>query len=98
MNVQGLIGWNLKRLRVRHGVSQEELALRVQIIDQTYISKLERGHRNPTAVMLYLIADGLRVEVGEFFSTSGAPSHLTDGPVKLTSTRSGRVTITSRPE
>lgn len=96
MNVQALIGWNLKRLRAAQNVSQEELALRIQIIDQTYISKLERGHRNPTAVIMFLIAEALGIEVGQLFQLADAPDSITKGPVQLTSTRSGRKTISAR--
>lgn len=96
MKVQALIGWNLKRLRTAQNVSQEELALRIQIIDQTYISKLERGHRNPTAVMLFLLAEALGIEVGQFFQLSDVPVSITKGPVELTSSRSGRKSISSR--
>ena len=96
MKVQALIGWNLKRLRLARNVSQEELAFRMQIIDQTYISKVERGQRNPTAVLLFLLADALDVEVGELFSRVSVPKTITDGPVELTSSRSGRKTVSSR--
>ncbi|MCR6659748.1 MAG: helix-turn-helix domain-containing protein [Asticcacaulis sp.] len=88
MDVQSLIGWNVKRLRKAVGLSQEELALRVEIVDQSYISGVEGGRRNPTAVLLYLLAAALGTEVGELFSVANVPSKITAGPVKIKSTRS----------
>ncbi len=82
MNVQGLIGWNVARLRRRMRLSQEQVAKSTGIIDQSYISGLENGRRNPTAILLVSIAEGLGVQVGELFSINGAPSELVEGPVQ----------------
>lgn len=90
MDVQALVGWNVARLRTKLKVSQAELANRSTIIDQSYISGLETGKRNPTAVILVLISNALDVQVGELFSTTGAPREFVDGPVKIRSSRSRR--------
>ncbi|MCR6659749.1 MAG: helix-turn-helix transcriptional regulator [Asticcacaulis sp.] len=89
MDVQKLIGWNLSRLRLARRLSQEELALRTEIIGQGYVSGLERGRRNPTAVTLVLLARALDVQVGELFSITDAPPKIVEGPVRINSTRSG---------
>lgn len=88
MDVEALIGWNVYRLRNEKGLSQLELALRVEIVAQGYISALERGKRNPTGVIQYLLADALGVEVGDLYSKKDVPSRITSGPVKIRSTRS----------
>ncbi len=45
--------------RRRAGVSQEQLAADCGF-DRTYISRLERGILNPTAIRLWKIADALK--------------------------------------
>lgn len=49
---------NLKRLRVKARLSQEELALRAGL-DRTYISGCERAVRNPSLVSVEKIAEAL---------------------------------------
>ncbi len=44
MEVRALIGWNLRRLRVAKGLSQERLALAAGI-DRAYVGRVERGSR-----------------------------------------------------
>ena len=61
MDVDALIGWNFKRLRLNLGLSQEELALRLGTIDQAYISQLEAGERNPTGRTIFRLAEALGV-------------------------------------
>lgn len=50
---------NLKRLRVKAGLSQEELALRAGL-DRTYISGCERAVRNPSLLSVEKIAEALK--------------------------------------
>lgn len=57
---------NLKRLRAKARLSQEELALRSGL-DRTYISGCERGVRNPSLLSVEKIAEALDVSVNEFF-------------------------------
>lgn len=57
---------NLKRLRKKARLSQEELALRCGL-DRTYISGCERGIRNPSIVSVEKIAEALNVPAKEFF-------------------------------
>ncbi len=93
MDVQAVIGWNVQRLRKRVGLSQEELALRVEVVAQTYISNLEAGRCNPTAVTMYLLAKALRVQIADLFDETDVPRKLLDGPVLIKSRRSGKRTI-----
>ncbi len=58
------VGEAVRAAREKRELSQEELALRIQV-DRTYISGVERGVRNPTVKMLRLIAEGLGVRASE---------------------------------
>lgn len=51
---------NLKRLRNKARLSQEELALRAGL-DRTYISGCERAVRNPSLLSVEKIAEALNV-------------------------------------
>ena len=55
-----MVGRNVLRIRLEKGLSQEELAARSGF-NQHYISELEGGKRNPTAMSLYELAVGLGV-------------------------------------
>jgi len=79
MDVDALIGWNFKRLRLTLGLSQEELALRLGTIDQAYISQLEAGERNPTGRTIFRLATALGVSVGELFRVDNVPEEITAG-------------------
>ena len=74
MNAQALVAWNLRRLRVRCGLSQEALAVDADI-DRTYVSRLERGLENPTVAVLERLANALSAGISEFFVVpdEGAP-------------------------
>lgn len=90
MDVERLVGWNVQRLRKAKGFSQEELALRIEIVAQSYVSFLEGGHRNPTSVLLYLIAKAIGCSVGDLFDERDAPTTITRGAVVIRSSRSGK--------
>ena len=90
MDVEALIGWNVARLRARVKISQQQLAARCRLVSQSYISGLENGKRNPTAVILVIISEALDVQVGELFATKGVPPELHEGPIKIRSSRSER--------
>lgn len=62
MDAKKIIGWNLRKLRVPKGWSQERLALESNI-DRTYIGKVERGSENVTISTLEVIAKALDVPV-----------------------------------
>jgi len=60
MDMRGVIGGNVLRIRQQKRLSQEELAGNSGF-NQHYISELEAGKRNPTATSLLALADGLGV-------------------------------------
>jgi transcriptional regulator with XRE-family HTH domain len=66
MKAQALVAWNLRRLRVARGRSQEDLALEAEV-DRSYMSRLERGRVNPTVGVLEQIAGVLDAHIIEFF-------------------------------
>ena len=81
MDIQGIVAHNLRRLRVRRGLSQEALAVDAGI-DRTYVSRLERGLENPTVVVLDRIAAALDSQIADFFAEPafGEPPPLTLKP------------------
>jgi transcriptional regulator with XRE-family HTH domain len=66
MDGRELVAWNLRRLRVQEGLSQEALGADAGV-DRAYVGKLERGAENPTIALLGRLAKALKVPVSEFF-------------------------------
>ncbi len=65
MKLQALVARNLRRIRVRRGLSQEALAVDASV-DRTYVSRLERGFENPTVAVLDRLATALSAQISEF--------------------------------
>ena len=82
MNGRALVAWNLRRIRVRQGVSQERLAYDAGV-DRSYTGALERGEENPTVDVLDRLAETLQVPLAELFRAPKAgeerPSSLRRG-------------------
>ena len=55
-----MVGGNVRRVRLKKGLSQENLA-DLSGLSQQYISTLETGRRNPTVITVYEIAQALGV-------------------------------------
>lgn len=66
MKARAIFAWNLRRLRLERGISQERLAYDAEV-DRAYISELERKRGNATLDMLDKLADVLSSPLGEFF-------------------------------
>ena len=60
MDMRKLVGRNVRRLRQKKGLTQEQFA-EVSGFSQQYISSLENGRRNPTVVTLYELATALGI-------------------------------------
>ncbi len=60
MDMRKLVGRNVRRLREKAGLTQEQFAERSGF-SQQYLSGLERGLRNPTIVTIYELASALGV-------------------------------------
>lgn len=82
MDTRLIIGWNLRRLRVEKGLSQERLALESGI-DRAYVGRVERGSENVTVSTLEAFTTVLGVRVSELFRdidpSEGAPGKLKAG-------------------
>lgn len=83
MKGRALVAWNLRRLRVKRGLSQERLAYDAEI-DRAYVGGLERKTENPTVDLLERLAATLHVPLSELFKM---PRKGTAPPKPL---RSGR--------
>lgn len=60
MEAVALLAKNVRALRKRRGLSQEELAFRAGM-KRTYLSDLERGTRNPSVRALGRLAEALDI-------------------------------------
>lgn len=58
MDIRQALGRNIKALRTAAGMSQEELAARMDV-DQAYVSRLEAGEVNPTILTIWHAAQAL---------------------------------------
>jgi transcriptional regulator with XRE-family HTH domain len=61
------LGDVIKKHRQRLGISQEELAHRADV-DRTFISRLERGIRQPTLTSLLQLASALEMTAADLVS------------------------------
>lgn len=61
MDVVQLLGRNVRHYRKLRGLTQEQLALEVEM-ERSYVSDLERGTRNPSVRALGRLADVLAIE------------------------------------
>jgi len=66
MEARALVAWNLRRLRVARGLSQEALAFDARI-DRSYVGRVERGRENPTIIVLEQLAASLGAHIHELF-------------------------------
>jgi len=60
MDMRKLVGRNVRRIRLKKGLTQEQFA-DLSGFSQQYVSSLEHGRRNPTIVTLYELAMALGV-------------------------------------
>jgi transcriptional regulator with XRE-family HTH domain len=82
MDGAAIVAWNLRRLRVARGLSQEALAVDAGL-DRSYIGRLERAVENPTVQTLDKLAITLGVRLAELVIEPSAddvpPPTLTKG-------------------
>jgi transcriptional regulator with XRE-family HTH domain len=71
MDIQQIVGANVRRYRRAAKLSQWDLVARLEAmtddlgVDQAYISHLENGRKNPTLSMLWHIAQALGVTLAQ---------------------------------
>jgi|HubBroStandDraft_5_1064220.scaffolds.fasta_scaffold24497_6 transcriptional regulator with XRE-family HTH domain len=75
MNIRRQIGLNLRRLRVARNISQQKIALDVDM-SLSYLSNIERGKANLSVSLLGRIADVLGVLPVEFLAPVSAKDVL----------------------
>jgi transcriptional regulator with XRE-family HTH domain len=61
------VGRNVRHLRQKKGLTQEQLAFEAEI-DLTYVGGIERGKRNPSLLVMARIADALSVPLPKLLS------------------------------
>jgi len=74
MDMRSLVGQNVRRIREKKGLTQEEFAERSGF-SQQYISGLERGQRNPTVITVYELATALGVSHMDLLRPSRSQAH-----------------------
>lgn len=57
-------GQAVRELRTTSGLTQEQLGYRTGL-DQTYVSGIERGRRNPTVLVIWRLANGLETPLND---------------------------------
>lgn len=71
-DLQRVVGRNVKLLRVKIGMSQEQFAQHLGV-HRTYMGAVERGERNLTLQTLEKLADQLRVDPYDLLSADSGP-------------------------
>ena len=66
MDWNAIVAANVKRLRVKKGLTQEQLAHDAEI-DLTYLGGIERARRNPSVAVLEKIACALECKANDLF-------------------------------
>ena len=72
MEIQKLIGQNVRAFREERGWSQDQLAFEAGL-HRTYVSGIERGVRNPTATVIEQLAITLKVKPSALFANWQSP-------------------------
>lgn len=82
-NIKHLLGENIKRIRRRQHITQENLA---ELVDRSknHISKIEQGLTNPPLDLLIEIANALNVSMNELFDFSYFDNTITTERMKTT--------------
>lgn len=80
MDGRARVAWNLRRIRVERGFSQESLAVDADV-DRTYVSGIERLEFNPTIDLLERLADALSVDLSDLVAPL-APDAAEPKPLK----------------
>jgi transcriptional regulator with XRE-family HTH domain len=66
MEAPEILAWNIRKIRVTRGISQEKLALEAGV-ERAYFGRLERGSENVTIGIVGSIAKALDVPIAELF-------------------------------
>lgn len=66
MNINEIVGENIRKYRKLRGLTQQELGKRIGVLHNT-ISQYEKGRNAPEQNMIFAIAKELNVTVGDLF-------------------------------
>ncbi|WP_246132125.1 helix-turn-helix domain-containing protein [Paenibacillus hemerocallicola] len=64
--IKRTIGKTLKALRLKQGLSQEDLAHECGV-DRSYISMIEVGRNEPSVTKIFDLCKGLKIKPSDFF-------------------------------
>ncbi|MGO4498606.1 helix-turn-helix domain-containing protein [Paenibacillus sp. 2RAB27] len=64
--IKQVIGKTLKAIRIKQGLSQEDLAGKCEV-DRSYISMIEVGRNEPSVSKIFELCDGLNIKPSSFF-------------------------------
>lgn len=67
-----VFGKNLRHQRLEKGFTQEQLG-ELAKVNYKYIGEIERGEKNPTAVVIYKLSKALGISVSEILSDKDHP-------------------------
>ncbi len=62
--VKKRFGEQMRQLRRKKGLSQEQLALGIEM-DLTSVNEIENGHRSPKLITMYKISQALGISLSE---------------------------------
>jgi len=70
-DLQKIIGNRIQKLREEKGLTQVDLAGKIEgVFDTTNVSRLESGRTNPTLYNLHRIAEALEISLSELLDIS----------------------------
>jgi len=64
--VKQIIGKTVKAIRIKQGLSQEDLAHECDV-DRSYISMIEVGRNEPSVTKIFELCRGLKIKPSDFF-------------------------------
>lgn len=64
--IKQIIGKTVKALRIKQGMSQEDLAQECDV-DRSYISMIEVGRNEPSVTKIFDLCKGLKIKPSAFF-------------------------------
>jgi len=79
--VLGYVGANVRRLRLKKGLTQEALAEAAEL-DLRFLQRVERGQTNVGVAVVVVLADVLEVVPGALFRKASAPEVKVGRPRK----------------
>ena len=75
MDIKLNVGQRIKELRKELELSQEALALKAEV-DRTYVTDIEKGHRNVSLEILERLIKALNVSFAGFFLVKNLKNNL----------------------